>query len=64
MIQVCMGDKNMIDLDHLFHAQIRDTGSCIDQDIIIQQHGGGMRTTSYSTATPKNPELQSIYLNN
>ncbi len=36
MIQMCVRDKNVINLDHFFDTQISDARSGVNQDIIIQ----------------------------
>jgi hypothetical protein len=41
MIQVRMGQKDMVDAAHLVQRQVTDTGAGIDQDVAINQKGRG-----------------------
>lgn len=51
MIQVGMRDEYMIDFQQIIQRKRADSGASIDQNILVQQHCGGMRITPYSTAT-------------
>lgn len=58
MIQMCVRYKNVINLDHFLDTQIPDPGSGINQDIIIQQHRRGLRSTANTAAASQDPQFQ------
>jgi len=51
MIEMRVGQEDMIDPGHLLQAQVTDTRAGIDQDIVVQQQRGGAPRTADSAIT-------------
>jgi hypothetical protein len=51
MIQMRMSQKHMVYLTHLIQTEIANTGSGINQHIMIEQHRSSAQIAAYATAT-------------
>ncbi len=50
MVQVRVGEKDMLDTRHLLQGQIAHTGTRVDQNILIDHQGGSAQAIAYTTA--------------
>ena len=46
-----MGEENMANIQHLFHAEITDAGARIDQNVLINEQSRGPQVYAYTTTT-------------
>ena len=57
MVEMRMGDKNMVDHADLGEAELIDARSRIDQHVMIEQELGGAQIATDPAAAPQSPEL-------
>lgn len=57
MVEMGVGDENMIDGDHVLDRQIVCAGAGIDEDVAIHQHGCGAQAAAYAAAASQNFDL-------
>src|SRR3972149_7926411 len=57
MIEMGMRDEDMVDHAQLSQAEFAHTRACVDQHVVIQQHGGGAEVSAYAAATAEYPEF-------
>jgi hypothetical protein len=53
MIKMRVRNKHMIDLDQLLKRKVADTRTCIEQDVVVDQHCGGAQITANAAAAPE-----------
>ena len=59
MVQMRVRHEYMIDARQLVDTEIADSGSGVDQDVVVEQHGGGAQITADAAAAAEYPELHS-----
>ena len=61
VIQVRMGDEDVIDLQEFVVLQVTHPGACIDQDVMVDQQRRGALVAPTNPATaPQNPHLHLV----
>jgi hypothetical protein len=61
MIEMRVRYEDMVDELELGQGEVRDPGSSIDQDVLIDQHRGRPQVSADPAAAPQNPNLHRYF---
>ncbi|MFC6520454.1 hypothetical protein ACFQAT_12435 [Undibacterium arcticum] len=57
MVQVRVGDEDMVDPYHFVESKITDASAGIDEHVVVEQHGGCAQVRADAATTPQNFQL-------
>ena len=60
MVEMCVGQKDMTNRVQILKRQVTYAGTCVDQDVIVDEHGRGTRPGTNATTATQNSYLHRV----